>query len=128
MRHASEEALEGALDDVVEEYQLALSKVCPLGKIDAVWTSPKKRAVETAQKMVALLGLDLKVEEHDTLDEGYSYEKPLSNLVDELNKSEAKTILLVTHLPNLNEWFLVGMMGNAGVLPLAFDGRKFHDL
>lgn len=95
---------------------------------DIVLSSPRIRAVQTAEITAQLLNPELEVKECAVLDGGY----PTEALLKELQKySPASEVICVGHIPDMNLWAAALLKGEAGeaiqfgkssVCAISFDG------
>lgn len=82
---------------------------------DAVWTSPLRRAEQTAAALVDLAGGGLTLETHETLAPGGSYR----TLTDQLAAvRDTRLLVLVGHEPDLGKLAGVLLFGAPAALPL----------
>jgi phosphohistidine phosphatase len=84
-------------------------------KPDAIWTSPLRRAEQTAQAVAELAGGEAAFETHETLAPGGSYR----TLMDQLAAAQdTKLLVLVGHEPDLGKLAGVLLFGAPAALPL----------
>ena len=82
---------------------------------DAIWTSPLRRAAQTAALLAESVGPDVLLEERETLEPGGSYRTLLEHLAA---VKDTELLVLVGHEPDLGKLAGVLLFGAPAALPL----------